>query len=157
MSNSGSGTLINCGSSSDFLTSYGSGSASQKVTVPVPWNCLKAFQSFKKTYLCRSKRKIETELNDMKEQVTEKKQQVSFVLFIHYVVFSICHCIFHYPPPHPWADDIQSKVLLKREPLVIPGLPFPFRKTYLAWHLAFISSGGTLKRPPPPWCTVHLF
>ncbi len=41
ISRSGSGTVINCGSGSDFLTSYGSGSgtASQKVivcTVPVP-------------------------------------------------------------------------------------------------------------------------
>ncbi len=35
---SGSGTVINYGSGSDFLTSYGSGSGStsQKVTVPVP-------------------------------------------------------------------------------------------------------------------------
>jgi hypothetical protein len=35
-SSSGSGTVINYGSSSDFLTSYGSGSGStsQKVTVP---------------------------------------------------------------------------------------------------------------------------
>ncbi len=31
---SGSRTVINHGSGSDFLTSYGSGSASQKVTVP---------------------------------------------------------------------------------------------------------------------------
>jgi hypothetical protein len=31
---SGSGTVINYGSCSDFLTSYGSGSTSQKVTVP---------------------------------------------------------------------------------------------------------------------------
>ncbi len=31
---SGSGTVIYYGSSSDFLTSYGSGSISQKVTVP---------------------------------------------------------------------------------------------------------------------------
>jgi hypothetical protein len=31
---SGSGTVINCGSGSDFLARYGSGSASQKVTVP---------------------------------------------------------------------------------------------------------------------------
>jgi hypothetical protein len=31
---SGSGTVINYGSGSDFLTSSGSGSASQKVTVP---------------------------------------------------------------------------------------------------------------------------
>ncbi len=30
----GSGTVINYGSGSDFLTSYGSGSTSQKVTVP---------------------------------------------------------------------------------------------------------------------------
>jgi hypothetical protein len=50
MSSSGSGTVINYGSSSDFLTSYGSGygsgSTSQKVTVPsvpvpVPQHCLK--------------------------------------------------------------------------------------------------------------------
>ncbi len=36
MSSSGSGTVIDYGSSSDsdFLTSYGSGSTSQKVTVP---------------------------------------------------------------------------------------------------------------------------
>jgi hypothetical protein len=36
MSSSGSGTVINYGSGSDFLTSYGSGSGStsQKVTVP---------------------------------------------------------------------------------------------------------------------------
>ncbi len=38
LSNSGSGTVINYGSGSDFLTSYGSGygsgSTSQKVTVP---------------------------------------------------------------------------------------------------------------------------
>jgi hypothetical protein len=31
---------VNYGSGSDFLTSYGSGSASQKVTVPVPQHCL---------------------------------------------------------------------------------------------------------------------
>jgi hypothetical protein len=44
---SGSGTVINCGSGSgsDFLTSYGSGSTRQKVTVPtvpvpVPQHCL---------------------------------------------------------------------------------------------------------------------
>jgi hypothetical protein len=38
ISSSGSGTVINYGSDSDFLTSYGSGSGStrQKVTVPVP-------------------------------------------------------------------------------------------------------------------------
>jgi hypothetical protein len=37
ISSSGSGTVINYGSGSDFLTSYGSssGSTSQKVTVPV--------------------------------------------------------------------------------------------------------------------------
>ncbi len=41
MSSSGSGTVINYGSGSDFLTSYGSGSSStsQKVPVPVPQNC----------------------------------------------------------------------------------------------------------------------
>jgi hypothetical protein len=38
------GTVINNGSGSDFLTSYGSGSANQKVTVPtvpvpVPQHC----------------------------------------------------------------------------------------------------------------------
>jgi hypothetical protein len=33
-SGSGSGTVIDYGSSSDFLAHYGSGSASQKVTVP---------------------------------------------------------------------------------------------------------------------------
>ncbi len=42
MSSSGSGTVINYVSGSDFLTSYGSGSTSQKVTVPtvpVPQHC----------------------------------------------------------------------------------------------------------------------
>jgi hypothetical protein len=46
MYSSGSGTVINYGacSGSDFLTSYGSGSTSQKVTVPtvpvpVPQHC----------------------------------------------------------------------------------------------------------------------
>ena len=46
ISRSGSGTVINYGSDSDFLTSYGfgSGSTSQKVTVPtvpvpVPQHC----------------------------------------------------------------------------------------------------------------------
>jgi hypothetical protein len=34
MSSSGSGTVINYRSGSDFLTSYGSGSTRQKVTVP---------------------------------------------------------------------------------------------------------------------------
>jgi hypothetical protein len=34
ISSSGSGTLINYGPGSDFLTSYGSGSTCQKVTVP---------------------------------------------------------------------------------------------------------------------------
>ncbi len=43
---SGSGIVINYGSDSDFLTSYGSGSTCQKVTVPtvlvpVPQRCLK--------------------------------------------------------------------------------------------------------------------
>jgi hypothetical protein len=54
MSSSGSGTIINYGSGSEFLTSYGSGSSStsQKVTVPtvpvpVPQHCLKGtFTSF---------------------------------------------------------------------------------------------------------------
>ncbi len=44
ISSSGSGTVINSGSGSDFLTSYGSGSTSKKVTVPtvpVPQHCLK--------------------------------------------------------------------------------------------------------------------
>jgi hypothetical protein len=38
VSSSGPGTVINSGSGSDFLTSYGSGSTCQKgtVTVPVP-------------------------------------------------------------------------------------------------------------------------
>jgi hypothetical protein len=38
---SGSGKVINYGSGSDFFTSYdsGSGSNSQKVTVPVPQRC----------------------------------------------------------------------------------------------------------------------
>ncbi len=46
IASSGSGTVINYGSGSDFLTSYGSGSTRQKVTVPtvpvpapVPQNC----------------------------------------------------------------------------------------------------------------------
>jgi hypothetical protein len=44
ISSSGSGTVINYVSGSDFLTSYGSGSTSQKVTnptvpVPVPQRC----------------------------------------------------------------------------------------------------------------------
>ncbi len=42
ISSSGSGTVINFGSGSDFLTSYGSGSTRQKVTVPtvpVPQHC----------------------------------------------------------------------------------------------------------------------
>jgi hypothetical protein len=42
---SGSGTVINYGSGSDFLTGYGSdygsGSTSQKVTVPVPQHCVR--------------------------------------------------------------------------------------------------------------------
>jgi hypothetical protein len=45
MSSSGSGTVINYSSGSDFFTSYGSGSTSQKVTVPtvpvpVPQHCM---------------------------------------------------------------------------------------------------------------------
>jgi hypothetical protein len=58
MSSSGSGTVINYGSGSDFLTSYGSGygsgSTSQKVTVPtvpvpvpvpVPQHCVNNWPS----------------------------------------------------------------------------------------------------------------
>jgi hypothetical protein len=46
MSSSGSGTVINYGSGSDFLTSNSYGSTSQKVTVPtvpvpVPQHCIK--------------------------------------------------------------------------------------------------------------------
>ncbi len=40
ISSSGFGTVINYCSGSDFLTSSGSGSTSQKVTVPVPQHCL---------------------------------------------------------------------------------------------------------------------
>jgi hypothetical protein len=52
----GSGTVINYGSSSDFLTSYGSGSTWQKVTVPtvpvpVPQNCLPSGPTGRKTRL----------------------------------------------------------------------------------------------------------
>ena len=36
LSSSGSGTLINYGSGSDFLTNYGSGSGSTSQKVPVP-------------------------------------------------------------------------------------------------------------------------
>ncbi len=42
LSSSGSGTVINYGSGFEFLTCYGSGSTSQKVTVPtvpVPQRC----------------------------------------------------------------------------------------------------------------------
>jgi hypothetical protein len=42
LSSFGFGTVINYGSGSDFLTSYGSGSANKKVTVPtvpVPQRC----------------------------------------------------------------------------------------------------------------------
>jgi hypothetical protein len=65
MSSSGSGTVINYGSGSDFLTSYGSGSSSgstsQKVTVPtvpvpvpVPQHCKKQIlKKLKKTCLLR--------------------------------------------------------------------------------------------------------
>jgi hypothetical protein len=45
ISNSGSGTVNNSGS--DFLTSYGSGSTCQKVTVPtvpVPQHCLQDYK-----------------------------------------------------------------------------------------------------------------
>jgi hypothetical protein len=43
ISSCGSGTVINYGSGSDFLLSYGYGSTSQKVTVPtvpVPQRCM---------------------------------------------------------------------------------------------------------------------
>jgi hypothetical protein len=51
ISSSSSGTVINYGSGSEFLTSYGSGSASQKVTVPVP----QQWQNRQKLgYLCAS-------------------------------------------------------------------------------------------------------
>jgi hypothetical protein len=50
ISSSGCGTVINYGSGSDFLTSYGSGSTSQKVTIPtvpvpypVPQRCWSDF------------------------------------------------------------------------------------------------------------------
>jgi hypothetical protein len=53
MPSSGSGTVINYGSGSDFLTSYGSGSGStsQKVTVPtvpvpVPQHCFVPYFTF---------------------------------------------------------------------------------------------------------------
>jgi hypothetical protein len=54
MASSGSGTVINYGSGSDFLTSYGSGSGStsQKVmvpTVPVPQHWMGDRQIFPKT------------------------------------------------------------------------------------------------------------
>jgi hypothetical protein len=39
ISSFGSGTVINYCSGSDFFTSYGSGSTSQKVRVPVPQRC----------------------------------------------------------------------------------------------------------------------
>ncbi len=46
ISRSGSRTVINYGSGSDFLTSYGSGSTSQKVTVPVPQRWLRCIPTF---------------------------------------------------------------------------------------------------------------
>ncbi len=45
ISSSGSGTVINYVSGSDFLTSYGSVSASQKIMVPVPQHWLKDLAS----------------------------------------------------------------------------------------------------------------
>ncbi len=52
MSSFGSGNVINYGSGSHFLTSYGSGSTSQKVTVPtvpvpVPQHCILQLFFFK--------------------------------------------------------------------------------------------------------------
>jgi hypothetical protein len=61
ISSSGSGTVINYGSGSDFLTSYGSdsgsGSTSQKVTVstvpvPVPQRCKQEHIKNLKTRMC---------------------------------------------------------------------------------------------------------
>jgi hypothetical protein len=56
---SGSGTVINYGSGSDFFTSYGSGSTSQKVTVPtvpvpVPQRCKKVSISGAHPFQCPS-------------------------------------------------------------------------------------------------------
>jgi hypothetical protein len=45
MSSSGSGTVTNYGSGSDFLTSYG--------PVPVPQHCRKQWQAFAMVYLSR--------------------------------------------------------------------------------------------------------
>ncbi len=65
MSSSGSGTVINYGSGSDFLTSYGSGygsgSTSQKVTVstvpvPVLQHCVQGYKT--KSVKCQSEKKI---------------------------------------------------------------------------------------------------
>ena len=64
ISSSGSGTVINYGSGSDFLTSYGSsygsGSTSQKVTVPtvpvpvpVPQHCILEERHTKSDLLCK--------------------------------------------------------------------------------------------------------
>jgi hypothetical protein len=87
MSSSGSGSVINCGSGSDFLTSYssgsGSGSKSQKVTVPtvpvpVPQHWLKAYLvpevltflslilSFKFKFLRKAFQKFITNLKNIK-------------------------------------------------------------------------------------------
>jgi hypothetical protein len=60
-SGSGSGTVINNGSGSDFLARYGSGSASQKVTVPtvlVPQRCPTHLQLSSETRSGSAKSKI---------------------------------------------------------------------------------------------------
>ncbi len=56
ISSFGSGTLINDGSGCEFLTSYGSGSISQKVTVPVPQHCVQLARktSFKSIIVSRT-------------------------------------------------------------------------------------------------------
>jgi hypothetical protein len=52
VSSSGSGTVINYGSGSDFFKSYGSGSGSTRqkvtVTVPVPQHCLSVYNNLYK-------------------------------------------------------------------------------------------------------------
>jgi hypothetical protein len=47
ISSSGSGTVINYGSGSDFLTRYGSGSGSTRQKVTVPQHCTDGKQNYK--------------------------------------------------------------------------------------------------------------